>query len=93
MLIRIAHPHPVRSTEITPEAIYFDRRRFLRIGAAAAGLALASCGPEDPSEDSGLARLPLPALKTVKTTNMAGSENITAYEAGSCQTRTARPCD
>ncbi len=80
MLIRIAHPYPVRPTEITPEAVYFNRREFLRMGAAAAGLALAGCSPEASSGDSGLARSSLAGLETVKTTNMAGSENITAYE-------------
>jgi methionine sulfoxide reductase catalytic subunit len=80
MLIRIAHPYPVRPTEITPEALYFDRRQFLRISAAAAGLALAGCSSADSSGDSGLTPSPLPALATVKMTNMAASENVTAYE-------------
>ena len=80
MLIRVAHPHPVRPTEITPEAVYLGRRRFLRLGAAAAALALAGCSPEEPSGDSELTRSSLPALKTVKTTNTAASENLTAYE-------------
>jgi len=46
-VIRIAHPHPVKSTEITPEAIYLDRRRFLG-SAPARRPALAGCGPQEP---------------------------------------------
>ena len=79
-MIRIAHPYPVKSTEITSEARYFDRRWFLRTGVAAAGLALAGCDSEDPSEKSRLTQLSLPTSRTVKTTNTAGTEHITAYE-------------
>jgi sulfoxide reductase catalytic subunit YedY len=80
MLIKIAHPYPVKPTEITPEALYLDRRRFLQMGAAAAGLGLAGCAPDGGSGDSALTQSSLPALNTVKSTNTVASENVTAYE-------------
>lgn len=37
---------PIRSSEITPEHVYMNRRKFMRLaGAAAAGAALAACTP------------------------------------------------
>jgi methionine sulfoxide reductase catalytic subunit len=43
MLIRRRSPHDVTSSEITPESVYFDRRRFLgALAAGAAGVALPS---------------------------------------------------
>jgi sulfoxide reductase catalytic subunit YedY len=48
MLIKIAHPHPIKSSEITPEEIYRDRRRFLaKMGITAVALAVAGCGSSD----------------------------------------------
>jgi sulfoxide reductase catalytic subunit YedY len=49
MLIR--RPDDIASSEITPESVYLDRRRFLRLGAAGAAAAvfpaaLAACGGE-----------------------------------------------
>ena len=42
MLIRVAPEHPIASSEITPEPVFQDRRRFLaQMGLATAGLALA----------------------------------------------------
>jgi hypothetical protein len=58
MLIKIAHPHPIKPSEITAEAIYADRRHFLRqIGLATASAVLSGCGPpaSDSSADSSLA--------------------------------------
>ena len=54
MLIR--RPDDVRSSEITPEGLYLDRRRFLRAAglvaaSAAAGPALAACGSSSGGED------------------------------------------
>ena len=42
---------PIRSSEITPEHEYMNRRKFMRLaGAAAAGAALAACAPgNDPN--------------------------------------------
>ncbi len=39
---------PVRSSEITPEHIYLNRRQFMKMGAAAGmGALLAACAPQD----------------------------------------------
>jgi methionine sulfoxide reductase catalytic subunit len=78
MLIKIAHPHPIKPSEITAEAIYTDRRHFLRqIGLATASAVLSGCGPpaSDSSGDSSLA-----TLNVTKKSGMAGDENVTAYE-------------
>jgi sulfoxide reductase catalytic subunit YedY len=41
---------PIRSSEITPEHIYLNRRQFLKLGGLAAGaLALAACGEAEPA--------------------------------------------
>jgi sulfoxide reductase catalytic subunit YedY len=76
MLIKIAHPHPIKSSEITAEAIYADRRHFLRqIGLATAGAALAGYGRAEPvAADANLA-----PLTVVRKSEMAGGENVTAY--------------
>src|SRR5688572_10161955 len=45
MLIR--KPSDIPSSEITPESVYLDRRRFLRLGAAGVvGAAVGPCSPE-----------------------------------------------
>jgi sulfoxide reductase catalytic subunit YedY len=79
MLIKTVHAHPIKSSEITPEAIYRDRRRFLlQMGMATASLALAGCGPSD---DSGApSNSALASLKAEKKLALAGGENVTAYE-------------
>jgi sulfoxide reductase catalytic subunit YedY len=77
MLIKIAHPHPIKPSEITAETVYADRRRFLRqMGLAAASAALGGCGPPGSiSAEAGLA-----PLTVVRKREMAGEENVTAYE-------------
>jgi sulfoxide reductase catalytic subunit YedY len=45
MLIRVQPQHPVRSSEITPEGVYADRRRFL----ARLGLSADLAGKETPT--------------------------------------------
>jgi methionine sulfoxide reductase catalytic subunit len=77
MLINIAHPHPIKPSEITAEPLYADRRRFLlHMGLAAAGAALHGCGaPGSVSAEAGLA-----PLNVVRKSEMAGEENVTAYE-------------
>ncbi len=78
MLIKTAHPHPIRPSEITPEAVYHGRRRFLlQMGAAAAGGALVGCGS---SGSDHAANPALPSLAVTKKTELAGGENVTAYE-------------
>ncbi|GAC1628034.1 MAG: protein-methionine-sulfoxide reductase catalytic subunit MsrP [Nevskia sp.] len=89
MLIRVTPPHPIKPSEITPEAVYQDRRRFLsQIGLAAAGLAVAGCGKaaEDKpkaaaSADAGAADTGnLPALKLAKKSELAGGEKLSSFE-------------
>lgn len=89
MLIRVTPPHPIRSSEITPESVYRDRRRFLsQMGFAAAGLALAGCskaedakakGAAAPAGD-GAANSGLADIKIAKKTEMAGGEKVSSWE-------------
>jgi sulfoxide reductase catalytic subunit YedY len=52
----IGKPNDIPSSEITPEALYLDRRRFLRLGAAGAvGAAVSACAPDDGAADDGSA--------------------------------------
>jgi methionine sulfoxide reductase catalytic subunit len=57
----IGRTSDIPSSEITPEAVYLDRRRFLRLGAAGAlGAAVApgsliACGPSDAPERTDVA--------------------------------------
>jgi methionine sulfoxide reductase catalytic subunit len=77
MLIKIAHPHPIKPSEITAETLYVDRRRFLlQMGLATASAALGGCGPPGSvSAEAGLA-----PLTVARKREMAGEENVTAYE-------------
>jgi sulfoxide reductase catalytic subunit YedY len=77
MLIKIAHPHPIKPSEITAETLYADRRRFLlQMGLATASTALGGCGPTG----SVSAEADLAPLTVVRKNEMAGEENVTAYE-------------
>lgn len=73
MLIRIAPPHLLRETEITPPEVYASRRRFLQqLGLA--GIALAAPG-------LGRAQSPGPgALKISTRREMAGGEKPNSFE-------------
>jgi methionine sulfoxide reductase catalytic subunit len=78
MLIKVSHPHPIKPSEITPEAIYDGRRRFLlQMGLATASAALGGCGA--PASD-GVANAGLAKLNVVHKREMAGGETVTAYE-------------
>ena len=49
---------PIKSSEITPESVYLNRRQFMKgVGVAAlGGLALAACGPAaTPATETGAA--------------------------------------
>jgi sulfoxide reductase catalytic subunit YedY len=79
MLIRLTPQHPVRSAEITPEAVYHDRRRFLAgLGLGAIGLATAGCGkaaaPVDQAAATGA------DLKLARKTDLAAKEPPTPYQ-------------
>ncbi len=83
MLIKIAHPYPIKPSEITSESIYRDRRRFLlRMGLLMTGLGVAGCGRSGSNQvDLGeAAQSGLADLSFTKRTNMAGGENLTAYD-------------
>jgi methionine sulfoxide reductase catalytic subunit len=78
MLIKLSHPHPIQPSEITPEAVYTGRRRFLlQMGLATAGAALGGCGA--PASDNS-ANVGLASLNVTKRSALAGNETVTAYE-------------
>jgi sulfoxide reductase catalytic subunit YedY len=80
MLIRIPPPFAPRASDITPEPVYRERRRFLvEMGLGAAGL-LVSGGSE--------AEAPPPAaagaeLAVSKRSEQAGGETVTAFDTTS----------
>jgi sulfoxide reductase catalytic subunit YedY len=86
MLIRVTPPCPVRPSDITPEQVYADRRRFLaRLGLGAVGLAISGCGKAGSSTP---AASPPPQaaagggdLKLDHKTDMAGKEAPTPYDS------------
>ena len=69
----------IRSSEITPEHLFFSRRRFLKAGAlAATSLALGACGPRaTPASSGGEAETTTTAAG--KTTDELGGA-LTPYE-------------
>jgi sulfoxide reductase catalytic subunit YedY len=78
MLIKISHSHAIEPSEITPEAVYADRRRFLKqMGLASAGVALAGY---EPTPANAAADVGLPSLNATKRRELAGGETVTAYE-------------
>ena len=77
MLIR--RPDDIASSEITPESVYLDRRRFLRLGAAGAAAAvfpaaLAACGGE-----SNASELPAGEIAPPPQEKLTPWEHITTY--------------
>lgn len=84
MLIRVSQPFAIRSSEITPETVYRDRRRFLaQMGLGAIGLATAGCGRADQSGANKDAPAPSAggtALTVTKKTDFAGEETPTPLE-------------
>jgi sulfoxide reductase catalytic subunit YedY len=79
MLIRSTPPFAVRPSEITPESVYLNRRRFIaELGLTAIGLAMAGCARAEPAARS--ASLPGAALAVTKTSDRAGGETQTPYE-------------
>jgi sulfoxide reductase catalytic subunit YedY len=78
MLIKITDPFPVPSSEITPEALYVGRRRFLKQLGLIAGASIGGLGPLAAVADAGAQ---LPSLNIARRSEMAGGENPTQYEA------------
>ena len=77
MLIRIAHPHRIRSSEITPETIWRERRRFLGAAAGiAAGFALGAT--RNANADVQNPTAPLPWAITANQ-ELSGGETLTPW--------------
>jgi len=75
MLIRILPPHALRESDVTPEPMYLNRRRFLAgmgAGVAALGLPLTACSADDTPQ-------PLAPLKPATRSEQAGGENLTDF--------------
>jgi methionine sulfoxide reductase catalytic subunit len=78
MLIKVSPPYPIKPSEITPEAVYAGRRRFLlQMGLATASAALGACGA---SASDNSANVGLASLNVTKRSALAGNETVTAYE-------------
>jgi sulfoxide reductase catalytic subunit YedY len=78
MLIKITDPFPVCSSEITPEALYAGRRRFLKQLGLVAGASIGGLGSLAAVADAGPL---LPSLNVARKSEMAGGESLTPYEA------------
>jgi sulfoxide reductase catalytic subunit YedY len=84
MLIRRTPPHPIMPSEITAEAVYRERRRFLgQLGLGVVGLAVSACGK---AGTAAATDAPVPQamagggdLKLAKKTDFAGKENPTPF--------------
>jgi methionine sulfoxide reductase catalytic subunit len=81
MLIRVKPPYPVRPSELTPETVYRDRRRFLaQLGLGAVGL-VAACGKAGGTPPPIMkAAAGGDDLKLDKKTDFAGKEAPTPYD-------------
>jgi methionine sulfoxide reductase catalytic subunit len=75
MLIKMPHSIPIHSSEITPEGLYADRRRFLKGLGFAAGAAISIGTSHAWGAEPALA--PLTASRKLE---MAGGEGLTPYE-------------
>ncbi|MDB5977009.1 MAG: msrP [Nevskia sp.] len=90
MLIRVSPQHPIQPSEITPEGVYRDRRRFLaQLGMTAIGLATAACGKAGDASRTAAPAAAAPAsqaaaagadFKLDKKTDMAAKEGPTPYQ-------------
>jgi sulfoxide reductase catalytic subunit YedY len=78
MLIKITDPFPVSPSEITPEALYAGRRRFLKQLGLAAGASIGGLGSLAAVADAGAQ---LPSLNVARKSEMAGGESLTSYDA------------
>ena len=83
MLIRFSPQHPLRASEITPEAVYRDRRRFLaQLGLGAIGLATAGCGKAGDAAKAPPIQAAATAadFKLDRKSDLAGKEAPTPFE-------------
>ena len=75
MLIRVPDPHPLRASEITPETVWLDRRRFMRdVGLGAAGFALGGAARADVKNPTATLPWPITANR-----ELAGGESLTPW--------------
>lgn len=79
MLIKVVRPFEPKPSEITPETVYHDRRRFLaQMGLAALGIATASCHR---GGDAGArAEPPVADLPVQQKADRADGETPSTYE-------------
>ena len=82
MLIRTIAPSAVRSSEITPESVYRNRRRFLaEMGITAVGLLTSACSESAQTPPTGSKKAAAGdepgSLKVAKRSEQAGGEAIT----------------
>jgi sulfoxide reductase catalytic subunit YedY len=76
MMIRILPPNALRESDVTPESVYLDRRRFLAgMGAGIAALSLPLSARGDDAPAAALAPLRLAAHS-----ERAGGENVTDFD-------------
>jgi methionine sulfoxide reductase catalytic subunit len=92
MLIRVKPDNAILPSEITPESVYHDRRRFLsQMGMAAAGLVVAGCGKAEDSKkpaaagaaaavDDGPQKSGLAELNVAKKVDYAMGEKASTFE-------------
>lgn len=83
MLIRIRPPFEPRASEITPEPVYRNRRRFLaEMGLGAAALMVSGCGEakSPPAEEAAKTPAASQALNVSKRSELAGGEPPTAFD-------------
>src|ERR1700756_5538311 len=75
MLIKLSESHPILPSEITPEGVYMQRRRFFEtMGFTAAAMVLV------PAATEAAADAKLAILNVSKKRELAGGETVTAYE-------------
>ena len=78
MIIR--QPDDIPSSEITPESVYVDRRRFLRLGAAGAAAALVAPGALAACDSRGRSTPPGgDAGDAVQQEELTPYEDVTTY--------------
>lgn len=78
MLIKLSQSHPIGPSEITPEAVYTERRHFLvKMGLATAAVAFAGY---EPTAAGAAVDVNLASLNVAKKRELAGGETVTAYE-------------
>ena len=70
----------IRSTEITPETVFLQRRRLLQAAVALGAAGMAGCSVDNAEAETPAAVTPASALKVNGSTDMAGGENLTPEE-------------